>query len=85
MNFGVTLIVIVLLFLAFNLVWALKLPNYRLDLSEKKIHTLSPSTQALLAGLETPMEVHFFNASHARKSEALKMPWRIHRAAAQSL
>lgn len=36
MNFGVTLIVIVLLFLAFNLVWALKLPNYRLDLSEKK-------------------------------------------------
>lgn len=35
MNFGVTLIVIVLLFLAFNLVWALKLPNYRLDLSEK--------------------------------------------------
>ncbi|NMZ01746.1 ABC transporter [Pseudomonas proteolytica] len=72
MNFGVTLIVIVLLFLAFNLVWALKLPNYRLDLSEKKIHTLSPSTQALLAGLETPMEVYFFNASHARKSEALK-------------
>ncbi|WP_339425804.1 GldG family protein [Pseudomonas proteolytica] len=72
MNFGVTLIVIVLLFLAFNLVWALKLPNYRLDLSEKKIHTLSPSTQALLAGLETPMEVYFFNASHARESEALK-------------
>lgn len=35
-NFGVTLSVIALLFLAFNLVWVLKLPNYRLDLSEKK-------------------------------------------------
>ena len=72
MQFGMTLIVIALLFLAFNLVWALKLPNYRLDLSEKKIHTLSPSTQALVAGLESPMDVYFFNASHASKSEALK-------------
>ncbi|WP_314387375.1 Gldg family protein [Pseudomonas brenneri] len=72
MNFGVTLIVIALLFLAFNLVWALKLPNYRLDLSEKKIYTLSPSTDALLAELETPMDLYFFNASHPRKSEALK-------------
>ncbi len=72
MNFGVTLIVIALLFLAFNLVWALKLPNYRLDLTEKKIHTLSPSTAALLAALETPMDLYFFNASHPPKSEALK-------------
>ncbi len=72
MNFGVTLIVIALLFLAFNLVWALKLPNYRLDLSEKKIHTLSPSTNTLLAALETPMDLYFFNASHPPKSEALK-------------
>ena len=72
MNFGVTLIVIALLFLAFNLVWVLKLPNYRLDLTEKKIHTLSPSTAALLAALETPMDLYFFNASHPPKSEALK-------------
>lgn len=72
MNFGVTLMVITLLFLAFNLVWALKLPNYRMDLSEKKIYTLSPSTDALLAALETPMDLYFFNASHPRKSEALK-------------
>ncbi|MBH3425039.1 MULTISPECIES: Gldg family protein [Pseudomonas] len=71
-NFGVTLTVIALLFLAFNLVWALKLPNYRLDLSEKKIHTLSPSTDALLATLETPMDLYFFNTSHPRKSAALK-------------
>lgn len=70
-NFGVTLSVIALLFLAFNLVWVLKLPNYRLDLSEKKIHTLSPSTDALLAALETPMDLYFFNGSHPRKSDAL--------------
>ncbi len=71
MNFGVTLIVIALLFLAFNLVWVLKLPNYRLDLSEKKIYTLSPSTESLLTALETPMDLYFFNTSHPRKSDAI--------------
>ncbi|NMY04754.1 ABC transporter [Pseudomonas sp. WS 5059] len=70
-NFGVTLVVIALLFLAFNLVWVLKLPNYRLDLSGHQIHTLSPSTDALLATLEMPMDLYFFNASHPRKSEVL--------------
>ncbi|SUD30197.1 gliding motility ABC transporter auxiliary component-like protein [Pseudomonas fluorescens] len=71
MNLGVTLIVIALLFLAFNLVWVLKVPNYRLDLSDDKIHTLSPSTEALLATLEVPMDLYFFNSSQPRKSEAL--------------
>ena len=44
---GMTLIVISLLFLAFNLVWAPKLPTVRWDFSEEKIHTLSPAAQQL--------------------------------------
>ncbi|KAA0943272.1 ABC transporter [Pseudomonas sp. ANT_H14] len=72
-NFSVTIIVIPLLFLAFNLVWALKLPNLRLDFSEQKIHSLSDATNTLLTSLESPMDLYFFNSSkHPQKSEALK-------------
>ena len=59
---GITLLVITLLFLAFNLVWVKKLPNIRLDLSEDKVHTLSESTQTILTTLESPVDLYFFNS-----------------------
>ncbi|OZO02381.1 hypothetical protein B7453_22045 [Pseudomonas sp. IB20] len=49
---GMTLMVILLLFLAFNLTWVSNLPDVRWDLSQHKIHTLSPPARQLLATLE---------------------------------
>ncbi|MBS7676263.1 hypothetical protein KIN13_23005, partial [Vibrio cholerae] len=59
---GMTLMVISLLFLAFNLVWVPKLPTVGWDFSHEKTHTLSPETQQLLASLESPLDLYYFNA-----------------------
>jgi ABC-type uncharacterized transport system involved in gliding motility auxiliary subunit len=68
-----TLLVISLLFLAFNLVWAPKLPTVRWDFSEEKIHTLSPAAQQLLLSLESPLDLYYFNTLNApQKSQALE-------------
>lgn len=70
---GMTLLVISLLFLAFNLVWAPKLPTVRWDFSEEKIHTLSPAAQQLLLSLESPLDLYYFNTLNApQKSQALE-------------
>lgn len=70
---GMTLVVILLLFLAFNLVWLNKLPDSRWDFSRQKIHTLSPSTQQLLATLESPLDLYYFNSLTApKKSRTVK-------------
>ena len=70
---GMTLLVISLLFLAFNLVWAPKLPTVRWDFSEEKIHTLSPPAQQLLLSLESPLDLYYFNTLNApQKSQALE-------------
>lgn len=70
---GMTLLVISLLFLAFNLVWVPKLPTVRWDLSEEKIHTLSPAAQQLLLSLESPLDLYYFNTLNApQKSQALE-------------
>lgn len=70
---GMTLIVILLLFLAFNLVWVAKLPDIRWDLSREKTHTLSHQAQQLLASLENPLDVYYFNAHNdPKRSYALK-------------
>lgn len=58
---GMTLLVILLLFLAFNLAWIGKLPNIRWDFSQQKIHTLSPAARQLLATLEHPLDLYYFN------------------------
>lgn len=72
-SFGITLIVIPLIFLAFNLVWALKIPDIQVDVSAQKKYTLSSHTQALLASLESPIDLYFFNSSkHPKKNTALK-------------
>ncbi|QDG59445.1 Gldg family protein [Pseudomonas sp. NIBRBAC000502773] len=70
---GMTLTVILLLFLAFNLVWVGKIPDIRWDFSQGKTHTLSPQVRQLLASLESPMDLYFFNAHDApERSYALK-------------
>ena len=70
---GMTLIVILLIFLAFNLVWARKIPDIQWDFSQKKTHTLSSSAQHLAESLEGPVDLYYFNANNdAKKSVALK-------------
>lgn len=73
---GITLTVILLLFLAFNLVWAPKLPDLRWDISVQKANTLSPAVLQLLSRLDAPLEFYYFDSSkpgapkhYARKVE----------------
>lgn len=60
---GITLTVILLLFLAFNLVWAPKLPDLRWDLSQQKTNTLSPAVLQLLSRLDAPLDFYYFDSS----------------------
>lgn len=60
---GMTLSVILLLFLAFNLVWVVKLPDLRWDFSQQKNNSLSPAVMQLLATLDSPLDFYYFNAS----------------------
>jgi ABC-type uncharacterized transport system involved in gliding motility auxiliary subunit len=70
---SLTILTLLLLFLAFNLVWALKLPNIRLDFSEQKIHTLSAPVETLLTSLEQPVDLYFFNSSkHPQRTNSLE-------------
>ncbi|TFY92039.1 ABC transporter [Pseudomonas kairouanensis] len=62
---GITLTVILLLFLAFNLVWAPRFPDLRWDLSPHKTNTLSPAAVQLLSNLQVPLDFYYF---HSRKS-----------------
>ncbi|WP_312491780.1 Gldg family protein [Pseudomonas cremoris] len=59
---SITFIVILLLFLAFNLVWVFKLPDLRWDLSQQKNHTLSPAVLQLLSSLEAPLDFYYFHS-----------------------
>lgn len=70
---GMTLMVISLLFLAFNLVWINHLPDIRWDLSQQKKYTLSPAARQLLAEMDSPVDLYFFNSRHdPDKSQAMK-------------
>ncbi|MCS4249256.1 Gldg family protein [Pseudomonas sp. BIGb0164] len=70
---GITLIVILLLFLAFNLVWIGKIPNIRWDFSQEKLYTLSPAAHQLAATLEGPVDLYFFNDQlHPKRSSIEK-------------
>lgn len=70
---GMTLTVISLLFLAFNLVWIDRLPTIRWDFSRAKIHTLSPQARQLLTTLESPVDLYYFNSRNdARRSQPLE-------------
>ncbi|WP_447095718.1 Gldg family protein [Pseudomonas sp. CF10PS3] len=70
---GITLTVILLLFLAFNLVWIAKIPDIRWDLSRHKVHTLSSPARQLLSSLESPLDLYYFNTNNdPKRSFALK-------------
>lgn len=64
---GMTLTVIALLFLAFNLAWIVKLPNIRWDFSQQKIHSLSSPARQLLASVSSPLDLYYFNAHNTPK------------------
>lgn len=69
---GLTILIVLLLFLAFNLVWSLKIPNINMDFSEQKIHTLPDTVTTLLETLESPIDLYFFNSSrHPQKTRAM--------------
>ncbi len=69
---GMTLTVILLLLLAFNLVWISKLPDIRWDFSQQQTHTLSPPVRLLLASLDDPLDLYYFNTnSDPRRSYAI--------------
>lgn len=69
---GITLSVILLLFLAFNLVWAPKLPDLRWDVSQQNANTLSPAVLHLLSTLDAPLDFYYFESNNpgARKHYA---------------
>lgn len=64
-SIGLPLAVIFLLFLAFNLVWGLKLPTIKVDFSEHPIHSISTARNAFLSTLDTPVDLYFFNSNRA--------------------
>ncbi len=70
---GMTLTVIVLLFMAFNLVWVNKLPDIRWDFTQQKMHTLSVPQRQFLGSLQAPLDLYYFNAnSDLQRNYALK-------------
>ncbi|XVO89029.1 Gldg family protein [Pseudomonas palleroniana] len=70
---GMTLIVMSLLFLAFNLVWIKKTPDIRWDFSQEKNHTLSQAARNFLTTLEGPLDLYYFNSiNDPKKPHALK-------------
>ena len=62
---GMTLIVIALTFLAFNLVWLGKLPNPQWDFSQQGIHSPPAPIKRWLNTLEHPVDLYYFNAHNA--------------------
>ena len=61
------LLVIALAFLAFNMLARVGLSDWRLDLTEQKLHTISAGTEKVLAEIEQPVELYFFYSDQASK------------------
>ncbi|HEY8331902.1 MAG TPA: Gldg family protein [Pseudomonas sp.] len=57
---GTGLLLIALVFLAFNMVTGLGLHNARLDLTEQKLYTISEGTERILGQLDEPINLYFF-------------------------
>ena len=68
---GIAAIICILVFSNW-LVRSTSLGNRTLDLTENKVHTLTPGTQAILGDLETPVTIRYYAT---RKSET--MPRRV--------
>ncbi|WP_395608491.1 Gldg family protein [Pseudomonas sp. B22129] len=70
---GMTLIVMSLLFLAFNLVWINSLPDVRWDFSAHKKYTLSLPARQLLKVMDGPLDLYYFNSRNSpKRSQAMK-------------
>lgn len=61
------LLVIALAFLAFNMLARVGLSDWRLDLTEHKLYTLSAGSEKVLAEIEQPVELYFFYSDQASK------------------
>ncbi|MCM2321452.1 MAG: Gldg family protein [Pseudomonas sp.] len=64
---GSGLLLIALVFLAFNMVASLGLPNARLDLTEQKLYTISAGTERILAELDEPVNLYFFYSDNVSR------------------
>ena len=64
---GSGLLLIALVFLAFNMVASLGLPNARLDLTEQKLYTISEGTERILAELDEPVNLYFFYSDNVSR------------------
>lgn len=64
---SVGLLVIALAFLAFNMLARVGLSDWRLDLTEHKLYTLSAGSEKVLAEIEQPVELYFFYSDQASK------------------
>lgn len=61
------LLVIALAFLAFNMLAQVGLSDWRLDLTEQKLYTISAGTEKVLAEIRQPVELYFFYSDQASK------------------
>ncbi|AGI23371.1 hypothetical protein H681_07475 [Pseudomonas sp. ATCC 13867] len=57
---GAGLVVIALLFLAFNMLSGLLFTGARLDLTQQKLYTISDGTRQILGSLKEPVNLYFF-------------------------
>ena len=61
------LLVIALLFLAFNLVSGLAFTGARLDLTQQKLYTISDGTKKVLGSIGEPINLYFFFSDKGSK------------------
>lgn len=64
---GAGLLVIALLFLAFNMVCGLAFTGARLDLTQQKLYTISDGTKKVLASIGEPINLYFFYSDKGTK------------------
>jgi len=64
------LALIAAIFLAFNLFITLALPDTRLDLTQRKLYSISPGTQQILASIDEPINLYFFWSDKASRDIA---------------
>ena len=67
---GTGLLLIALVFLAFNMVAGLGLRDVRLDLTEQKLYTISEGTKRILGELDEPINLYFFYSNNATQDLA---------------
>jgi len=64
------LALIAAVFLAFNLFISLALPDTRLDLTERKLYSISSGTHQILASIDEPINLYFFWSDKASRDIA---------------